>query len=310
MHLKKKLNLPLNGLVLEVGGGGLPHVRSNVLVDRFLDDKEGFAQRGRVPLVIGNRVMIQADGALMPFGDKKFDYVILSHVIEHIPVENIHQFVAELQRVASSGYIEAPSILYEAMRDVPEHVWYVVCDSGVIHICKKKSVSQWHPFINPLFDDADFCTVIERYADLFFTGMEWHGDLKIEVHEDVSELIALYPTDWAKTIVTEGLEHLKQIKRSAQRKNRIKSLLPPIAIEIGQKIVRPIRRHLVKTGLEKPMTNWQDIVICPICHSSLQVNLLEQSISCTQCQQEYIIRNDGIPSFIVENEISEILKTA
>ena len=65
MHLKEKLNLPSDGLVLEVGGGGLPHPQSDILVDRFLDeDEKGFTQRGRVPLVVGNRVMIQAERGL------------------------------------------------------------------------------------------------------------------------------------------------------------------------------------------------------------------------------------------------------
>ena len=142
-------------------------------------------------------------------------------MIEHIPVENIHRFTAELQRVAMAGYIEAPSILYEAVRDIREHIWYVVCDSGIVHICRKRSVSGWQPFIDPLFYDLDFCSVVEKYADLFFTGMEWQDSLKVEIHEDVADLVALYPPGWAKKIVIEGIERAKHEEPLALRKNLI-----------------------------------------------------------------------------------------
>lgn len=299
MHLKRrKLSLPSSGLVLEVGGGGSPHTRSDVLVDRFLDNEEGFAQRGRVPLVVGDRVMIQADGALMPFRDIQFKYVILSHVIEHIPVESIHQFVGELQRVASSGYIEAPSILYEAIRDIPEHIWYVLCEPGVIHLAKKTSVSRWQPFINPLFDDVAFRSVVESYADLFFTGMEWQDSLKIQIHKDVEELMFIYPPDWARMIVADGMERTIQVSRWAQSKNAVKSLLPPKAVDVGRKIRQSVRQRLATLEKKRTVLDWCDLVVCPICHSSLKIDITDRRMKCIGCNREYAIRADGIPSFI------------
>jgi hypothetical protein len=299
MHLRRELNLPSEGLVLEVGGGSLPHSRSDVLVDRFLDEGgEGFAQRGRAPLVVGNRVMIQADGALMPFGDGQFAYAILSHVIEHIPVESIRQFATELQRVALAGYIEAPSILYEAIRDIPEHIWYVVCESGVVHLCRKTSVSCWQPYFDPLFDDAGFRSVVERYADLFFTGIEWHGSFRTEIHEDVGELVAMYPHDWAKKIVAEGLEYARHTQQLAQRKDFAKRMLPPLLVDIERKLVRSAIQRVGKPEGKRPVRDWRDLVVCPKCHSSLQIDLDKRRISCSRCSKEYAIRDDGIPSFI------------
>ena len=43
----------------------------------------------------------------LPFKDKEFDYVILSHVLEHVP--NIFEFTKEVERVSKSGYIELPT---------------------------------------------------------------------------------------------------------------------------------------------------------------------------------------------------------
>ena len=45
----------------------------------------------------------------LPFKDKEFDYVILSHVLEHVP--NIFEFTKEVERVAKAGYIELPTKL-------------------------------------------------------------------------------------------------------------------------------------------------------------------------------------------------------
>ena len=45
----------------------------------------------------------------LPFKDKEFDYVISSHVLEHVP--NIFEFTKEIERVAKAGYIELPTKL-------------------------------------------------------------------------------------------------------------------------------------------------------------------------------------------------------
>ena len=47
----------------------------------------------------------------LPFKDKEFDYVILSHVMEHVP--NLMEFKDELVRIGKSGYIELPTKLYD-----------------------------------------------------------------------------------------------------------------------------------------------------------------------------------------------------
>ena len=45
----------------------------------------------------------------LPFKDKEFDFVIASHVAEH--VEDISYFLNELSRVGKKGYIEVPTRL-------------------------------------------------------------------------------------------------------------------------------------------------------------------------------------------------------
>ena len=45
----------------------------------------------------------------LPFKDKEFDYVILSHVLEH--VDDIQEFSKEIERISNAGYIELPTKL-------------------------------------------------------------------------------------------------------------------------------------------------------------------------------------------------------
>lgn len=274
----------------------MPHPRSDVLVDRFIDDEDGFAQRGGETLVIGNRVLIHADGAMMPFRNSQFEYAIVSHVIEHIPPENIHQFVSELQRVALRGYVEAPSILYEAIRDTPEHFWYVVCERDTLHLCRKSSVSRWQPFFDPLFQDGDFCSAVERHADLFFTGEEWEGQINLSTHHDLREMFDLYPAGWARQIVSRNL--MMAARSNPFWKKVVRQLTPPLLPRIGQWIFRRVASTIQRWTLRSRTIDWRDLVVCPYCHSDMQIDLDARRMACMGCNRKYTIREDGIPSFM------------
>ena len=67
----------------------------------------------------------------LPFKDKEFDYVILSHVLEH--VSNIEEFTKEIERIAKAGYIELPTKLADNLvigcdeKDIG-HKWWMEFD--------------------------------------------------------------------------------------------------------------------------------------------------------------------------------------
>ena len=64
----------------------------------------------------------------LPFKNKEFDYVILSHVLEHVP--NLLEFTSELQRISKAGYIELPTKLNDNLvfgcdeEDVGHKWWF------------------------------------------------------------------------------------------------------------------------------------------------------------------------------------------
>lgn len=118
-------------LVLEVGSGGSPYFRANVLCDAYEESQERFF----APL-ISDRPTLLAFVENLPFKDKAFDFVIASHVLEHSsdPVK----FISELQRVAKAGYIEVPDAFMERLTHYNFHKLEITDKNGELIITKKK----------------------------------------------------------------------------------------------------------------------------------------------------------------------------
>lgn len=118
-------------LVLEVGSGGSPYFRANVLCDAYEQSQERFF----APL-ISDRPTVLAFVEDLPFKDNAFDFVIASHVLEHSsdPVK----FISELQRVAKAGYIEVPDAFMERLTHYDFHKLEITDKNGELIITRKK----------------------------------------------------------------------------------------------------------------------------------------------------------------------------
>ena len=144
MNIFRKLNLPSlawalrryhvpipsNALVLEVGSGGNPYPRANVLLDAYEDTRE----RHWVPLV-SDRPTVLGFVENLPFKDNTFDYVIAAHVLEHS--KEPEKFLSELQRVAKAGYIEVPDAFFERVNPYKDHRIEITCRDDTLLITKK-----------------------------------------------------------------------------------------------------------------------------------------------------------------------------
>ena len=126
-------------LVLDIGSGHNPHPRANVLADRFFEDD---AERTGKGIVLDEaKPFVIADACAMPFKDGAFDYLVCSHVAEHI--DDVPAFCAELQRVSKAGYVETPSKFTELIRHPPNHRWFVSSKGSLLRFEKA-------PVDNPL----------------------------------------------------------------------------------------------------------------------------------------------------------------
>ena len=137
--------LPLEALILEIGGGQDPHPSSDVVVDKFLENNihrcggcaiqyekrllakylDGHEETIQQPLTL-----IQGDAVELPFRDKSFDFVITKDVLEHIP--DIRKVLAEISRVGRGGYIDVPKLTSEYLFPQGEiHKWVFGMENGV-----------------------------------------------------------------------------------------------------------------------------------------------------------------------------------
>ena len=124
---RRRIRLPVDehALVLDVGSGDKPSWRADVLLDGYPDDPHA-GQRSGTGRTRVDRPLFDADAAAMPFADGAFDYVICSHVLEHVPDPSA--VIAELTRVASAGYIEVPEAAAAKLIDFPTHLWWCRLD--------------------------------------------------------------------------------------------------------------------------------------------------------------------------------------
>lgn len=124
-----------NWLVMDIGSGHNPHPRAEVLVDRELGASE---HRGGAQATIPEgRTVVIADASIgLPFKNKSVDFLIASHIAEH--VEYPHIFVQELTRIAHRGYIETPGLLSDVLLNEPFHPWRVYCSGGNLVFRRKR----------------------------------------------------------------------------------------------------------------------------------------------------------------------------
>lgn len=110
-----------NWRVLDIGSGYNPHPRADILADKFLGDNT--ERTGRDVLLVKGKPFVMADACHLPFATKSIDFIICSHIAEH--VDEPENFCYELTRVSHAGYIETPSVFTEKLLHVALHRWYV-----------------------------------------------------------------------------------------------------------------------------------------------------------------------------------------
>lgn len=162
--------------VLEIGPGGAPHPKSDVLLEKIFDDEEiAKGQRGHAPELNTRKKIVYYEGGTFPFKDKEFDYVICTHVLEHVP--HVEDFVKEMFRVAKKGYIEYPLIYYDYIYNFPEHLTFLKFNKGTLYYLPKSmtSIPEFSE-VNRFFYEslkAGHISLIDSLKQELFEGFEW-----------------------------------------------------------------------------------------------------------------------------------------
>ena len=125
-----------NWKILDIGCGYTANENASVIAD--VQDLSDFYKE---------RNFIKINEKKLPFKDKEFDFVIASHVIEH--VNDFQYFIKELERISNKGYIELPSrlgdnLVYENKND---HVSWFIFDDVNNQLVGSKRNQLIDPFI-------------------------------------------------------------------------------------------------------------------------------------------------------------------
>lgn len=177
------LNIKPADRVLEIGSGNRPRKRSDILCDKFIADNT--ERSGGDALVIDKRPFVIADGLALPFKDKSFDYVITSHILEH--VDDPHKFVSELTRVAKKGYIETPSELGEKIFGWPFHRWIVRFENDTVVMRPRLGDSPFADYFHKMYEhDLHFAEFVDSHFADFYVQLEWTECINLRIEEEAS----------------------------------------------------------------------------------------------------------------------------
>jgi SAM-dependent methyltransferase len=133
--INKKLKENPNWNILDIGCGYTANQLANIVAD--VQDLSNFYKTKKFVRIVDKK---------LPFKDNEFDFVITSHVIEH--VEDFQFFISEIERITTQGYIELPTrlgdnIVFENLKD---HIWWFKYDDELNSLLVSKKNQILEPF--------------------------------------------------------------------------------------------------------------------------------------------------------------------
>lgn len=255
--------VPASALVLDVGSGGNPYPRANVLLDAYEETFERYHAG-----LVRDRPMVFGLAEKMPFKDKAFDFVIASHVLEH--TADPDAFLKELMRVGKAGYIETPDAFFERINPFRFHRLEVTDHAGKLIIFKKSSWKpheEWVTLYERKLKDKAFFKFLQVHPRPFYVRYYWSDKIDFQVMNP--EVDAAWP--FPQTVPTDH--------QGAR-------------IGIRKRIVQ-LMRHLYSQRGRNSALDIAPLLRCPSCgHAGLQRR--HEGYDCPSCERQYQMRN-GIP---------------
>jgi len=268
---------PRNKFVLEVGSGHNPHIRSDVLCDKYLYDD---AHRGAG--IVIDRPLVVGDANALPFKIGSFDVIIASHLIEHL--DDPRPFFEEAARVASSGLFTAPSAMRERLMSDPQHRWLIEQEGDrLLFLAKTQPVHD--PAIQRFFREEIIDSplgfdyfVLDHWRTLEITYI-WNGRPQCVVDGEPGVAGFVKASTRETTVRRElaGLENLRGYLRTWARR---------------------IAHGLLASDR---VISWSEILACPQCHGDVQVSA--SIVYCASCDLGFPI-DRSIPIMLIDYAIA------
>ena len=172
------LSKNINWKILDIGCGYSANKNASVVAD--IQDLTNFYE---------GKNFIKISEKKLPFKDKEFDFVITSHVIEH--VEDFEFFVKELERISSKGYIELPTRLADNLvfENRNDHIWWFKYNDVNNQIIASKRNQLIDPFIT-----VSMGKLFEKvFRESFTLELAWEDKIDYKIdnqirHDDITKI--------------------------------------------------------------------------------------------------------------------------
>ena len=176
--VNKTLKENTNWKVVDIGCGYSANKNASVIAD--IQDLSNFYK---------GKNFIKISEKKLPFKDKEFDFVIASHVIEH--VEDFEFFVKELERISTKGYIELPTRLADNLvfENKNDHIWWFTYDDVTNQIIASKKNQLIDPFIT-----VSMGKLFEKiFRESFVLELAWEEKIDYKIdnqirHDDIKKI--------------------------------------------------------------------------------------------------------------------------
>ena len=152
--------------ILDIGCGYSAHKNASVVCD--IQDLSN---------VYKEKNFVKLKSNILPFRDKEFDFVIASHVIEH--VKDVELFIKELQRVSSKGYIELPTILEDNLvfENKKNHLWHMEFDDDKNQLI----VSEKIQFLEPILTVSSSKKLLKYFRQSLVLELFWENSIEFTI---------------------------------------------------------------------------------------------------------------------------------
>ena len=149
--------------ILDIGCGYTAHSNASVICD--IQDLSHFYK---------DKKFIRLKEKTLPFKNKEFDFVVASHVMEH--VDDVDYFIEELERVSVKGYIELPTILEDNLvfENKKDHLWHMEFDDNENELIISKKIQ----FLEPMVTVSSIKKLSKYFRQSLILELYWENSIE------------------------------------------------------------------------------------------------------------------------------------
>ena len=121
-----------------------------------------------------NKIFVRLVEKKLPFKDNEFDFVVASHVMEH--VDDVEFFIGELERISKQGYIELPTMLEDNLvfENKKDHLWHMEFDDNENELLISKKIQ----FLEPMITVSSIKKLSKYFRQSLILELYWENSIE------------------------------------------------------------------------------------------------------------------------------------